>query len=115
MHYAEKDKYMKLIKDFLNGSINTEGFSVLFMTIYEGISQKLRQMKKDFKGKFLKFFEFSDFLVKSKTYGIGNSLALVYGDCDSFNPDSSLRTDIQLDEEELRNSVQILLTILQKA
>ena len=110
-YYTEKDKYVELIKDFLDEKINAEDFSILFMAMYEGINQKLRQMKKDFKEKSLKSFELSDFLVESKACGIGNLLARAYGYCDSFNPDSNLR---MADEEELRNCAQILLFEMQK-
>ena len=89
LHYAEKDEYVELIRDFLDEKINTEDFSIFFMAMYEGINQKLRQMKKDFKEKSLKSFELSNFLVESKACEIGNSLARVYGYCDSFNPDSN--------------------------
>lgn len=53
-----------------------------------------------------KSFELSDFLIESKRYKIGNSLARVYGYCDSFNPDSN---SCIADEEELRNCAQVLL------
>jgi len=108
LHYAEKDKYSELIQDFLDDKINAEDFSIFFMTMYEGINQNLRQMIKDFKEK---SFELSDFLIESKRYKIGNSLARVYGYCDSFNPDSN---SCIADEEELRNCAQILLDELQQ-
>ena len=108
MHYAEKDEYVELIGDFLDEKTNAEDFSIFFMAMYEGINQKLRQMKKDFKEK---SFKLSDFLVESKACGIGNSLARAYGYCDSFNPDSNSRI---ADEEEFRNCAQILLFEMQQ-
>jgi hypothetical protein len=72
--------------------------------MFEGVSKKLSQMKKDFS------FELSDFLVESKAFGIGNSLARAYGSCDNFNTDSNSR---MADEEELINCAQILLLEMQ--
>ncbi len=58
LHSAEKDKYVELIKDFLVEKINAEDFSISFMAMYEGINQKLRQMKKDFKYFLLSVLEY---------------------------------------------------------
>jgi hypothetical protein len=72
------------------------------MAIYEGIKQKLRQMKKDFKDFSLKSFKLSDSLVESKACEIRNLLARAYGSCDNFNPRMA-------EKGELKNCAQILI------
>jgi len=47
-HYSEKHEYINLAKDFLADQITADDFSYAFMGIYEGIGEKLNQMKIDY-------------------------------------------------------------------
>ena len=119
LHWEVKSEYVKLIEDFLNGIINADDFSIIFIRMYEKVNEKLRQFKIDLKEKNIldpsfQSSEISKLLVKGKACGIGDLLSRLYGDCDSFNPDPSSRTDIQLDEEELRNCAKTALFEIQK-
>jgi len=75
------------------------------MGIYEGISRKLGQMKRE------ESVELAKFLNKTDRCGLNRLLASIYGSCDSF----SLDPDIAMsDEKELKNCAQILLFKLQE-
>ena len=102
-HYLEKQEYIKLAKDFLSDQITADDFSYSFMGIYEGISRKLGQMKKD------ESLELANFLKPSRPE-LGGLLARIYGSCDSFSPDPEIA---MADEKELKNCAQILLLKLQ--
>ena len=102
-HYLEKQEYIQLAKDFLSDQITADDFSYSFMAIYEGISRKLGQMKKD------ESLELANFLKPSRPE-LGGLLARIYGSCDSFSPDSEIA---MADEKELKNCAQILLLKLQ--
>lgn len=121
LHWEIKHEYIELMEDFLNEIISADDFPIIFMRIYEKGNKKLRQLKQDFKEKnnlnpSFQSSEMSKLLVKGNAsrYRIGDLLARVYGDCDSFNPDSSSRTDIQLDELQLRDSIKNVLFEMKK-
>jgi len=106
LHYSEKQEYIELAKDFLADQITADDFSYSFMAIYEGISRKLGQMKKD------ESLELANFLKPSRPE-LGDLLARIYGSCDSFSPDPEV--DIAMsDEKELKDCAQILLVKLQE-
>ena len=104
LHYSEKQEYIELAKNFLTDQITADDFSYSFLAIYEGISKKLGQMKKNESLKLVN-------LLKSSRPELGNLLAQIYGSCDSF----SLDPDITMaDKQELKDCAQILLVELQK-
>lgn len=43
-HYLEKHEYINLAKNFLADQITADDFSYAFMSIYEGIGEKLNQI-----------------------------------------------------------------------
>ena len=104
-HYSEKHEYINLAKDFLDDQITADNFSRSFMAIYEGIGEKLGQMKRE------ESVELANFLNKTDRCGLNRLLASIYGSCDSFSldPDFSMS-----DEKELKNCAQILLLKLQE-
>jgi hypothetical protein len=104
LHYSEKQEYIELAKDFLTDQITADDFSYSFMAIYEGISRKLRQMKRN------ESLELANFL-KSSQPELGDLLARICGSCDSFSPDPEVAMS---DEKELKDCAQILLVELQK-
>ena len=104
-HYSEKDKYIELAKDFLTDQITADDFSYAFMAIYEGIGEKLNQMKRE------ESLKLANFLTKTDRYRLNRLLARIYGDCDHYNPDSDFTMS---DEKELKDGAQILLAKLQE-
>jgi len=78
------------------------------MGIYEGISNKLNHMERDFNNN---KEQLAEFLLKPEQSEFGLLLGRIYGDCDHYNPDSDSHL---ADEEELRNHAQILLLEIQK-
>ena len=106
LHYSEKQEYIELAKDFLADQITADDFSYSFMAIYEGIGEKLGQMK------IKESLELANFL-KSSRLELGKLLSLIYGSCDSYSPDPEV--DIAMsDEKELKDYAQILLFKLQE-
>jgi len=106
-HYSEKHEYINLAKDFLDNKITADNFSYSFMAIYEGISEKLDQMKIE------ESLELANFVNKTDRCGLNRLLARIYGSCDSFSPDPEV--DIAMsDEKELKDCAQILLLKLQE-
>lgn len=104
LHYSEKQEYTELAKEFLADQITANDFSYSFLAIYEGIDEKLSQMK------IKESLELVNFL-KSSRSELGKLLARIYGSCDSFSP----YPDITMaDEQELKDCAQILLVELQK-
>lgn len=119
LHWEVKHEYIELIGDFLDGNLDADDFSIIFMRMYEKVTEKLQQLKQDFKEKnnlnpSFQSSEISKLLVKSKACEVGDLLSRLYGDCDSFNPNPSSRTAIQLDEEQLRNCAKTALSEMQK-
>jgi hypothetical protein len=104
LQYSEKHEYIELAKDFLTDQITADDFSYSFMAIYEGISGKLGQMKKD------ESLDLANFLRPSRPE-LGYLLARIYGSCDSFSPDPEVAMS---DEKELKDCAQILLLKLQE-
>jgi hypothetical protein len=104
LHYSEKQEYIELAKDFLADQITADDFSYSFMAIYEGIGEKLGQMK------IKESLELANFL-KSSRPELGKLLARIYGSCDSFSPDPEIAMS---DEKELKDCAQILLFKLQE-
>jgi len=78
LHYSEKQEYIELAKDFLADQITANDFSYSFMAIYEGIGEKLGQMK------IKESLELANFL-KSSRPELGELLARIYGSCDSYS------------------------------
>ena len=106
LHYSEKQEYIELAKDFLADQITADDFSYSFMAIYEGIGEKLGQMKIEESLELANFF-------KSSRPELGKLLARIYGSCDSYSPDPEV--DIAMsDEKELKDYAQILLFKLQE-
>ena len=101
LHYSEKQEYTELAKDFLADQITADDFSY---SIYEGIAEKLGQMK------IKESLELVNFL-KSSRPELGKLLARIYGSCNSFSPDPDIT---MADEQELKDCAQILLVELQK-
>jgi hypothetical protein len=104
LNYSEKQEYIELAKDFLTDQITADNFSYSFMAIYEGISRKLDQMKRN------ELLELANFLKPSRPE-LGDLLARIYGSCDSFNPDPEVAMS---DVKELKDCAQILLLKLQE-
>jgi len=104
LHYSEKQEYTELAKDFLADQITADDFSYSFLAIYEGIGEKLGQMK------IKESLELVNFL-KSSRPELGKLLARIYGSCDSFSPDPDIT---MADEQELKDCAQILLLTLQE-
>ena len=104
LHYSEKQEYIELAKDFLADEVTADDFSYSFMAIYEGISGKLGQMKRN------ESLELANFLEPSRRE-LGDLLASIYGSCDSFSPDPAVPMS---DEKELKDCAQILLLKLQE-
>ena len=104
LHYSEKQEYTELAKDFLADQITADDFSYSFLAIYEGIGEKLGQMK------IKESLELVNFL-KSSRPELGKLLARIYGSCDSFSPDPEIAMS---DEKELKDCAQILLFKLQE-
>ena len=65
-HYSEKHEYINLAKDFLDNQITADDFSRSFMAIYEGIGEKLGQMKRE------ESVELANFLNKTDRYGLNS-------------------------------------------
>ena len=106
LQYSERQEYIELAKDFLTDQITVDDFSYSFMSIYQGISQKLGQMAKD------ESLELVNFLKPNRSE-LGHLLARIYGSCDSFSLDPEV--DIAMsDEKELKDWAQILLLKLQE-
>lgn len=102
LHYSEKQKYIKLAKDFLEDKITADSFSLVFMDIYEGITTKSIQMQKD------QPLELENFLKPDQPdqpdrSELGSLVTRIYGSCDSFNLDPTVT------EEELKVHAQELL------
>ena len=76
------------------------------MAIYEGIGEKLGQMK------IKESLELANFL-KSSRPELGKLLARIYGSCDSYSPDPEVEIAMS-DEKELKDYAQILLFKLQE-
>ena len=106
LHYSEKQEYIELSKDFLTDQITADDFSYSFMAIYEGISPKLGQMRRN------ESLELANFLKPSRPK-LGDLLARIYGSCDSFSPDPEVEIAMS-DEKELKDCAQILLLKLQE-
>lgn len=106
LHYSEKQEYIELAKDFLADQITADDFSYSFMAIYEGIGEKLGQMK------IAESLELTNFF-KSSRPELGKLLARIYGSCDSYSPDPEVEITIA-DEKELKDCAQILLVKLQE-
>jgi hypothetical protein len=106
LHYSEKQEYIELAKDFLTDQITADDFSYSFMAIYEGISRKLGQMKRN------ESLELANFLKPSRPE-LGDLLARIYGSCDSFSSDPEVEIAMP-DEKELKDCAQILLLKLQE-
>ena len=104
LHYSEKQEYIELTKNFLADQITADDFSYSFMAIYEGIGEKLGQMK------IKESLELANFL-KSSRLELGKLLALIYGFCDSYSPNLKIAMS---DEKELKDCAQILLFKLQE-
>jgi len=104
LHYSEKQEYIELAKNFLANKITADNFSYSFMAIYEGISQRLCQMEKN------ESLELANFLTPNRSE-LGDLLARIYGSCDNFSLDSDI---VMIDEQELRDCAQILLSRLQE-
>ena len=104
LHYSEKQEYIELAKNFLADQITADDFSYSFIAIYEGIGEKLDQMK------IKESLELANFL-KSSRPELGKLLARIYGSCDSYSPDTEITMS---DEKELKNYAQILLFKLQE-
>ncbi len=102
-HYSEKHEYINLAKDFLDNKITADNFSYSFMAIYEGIGEKLDQMKIE------ESLELANFVNKTDRCELNRLLARIYGSCDSFSPDIAMA-----DEKELKDYAQILLFKLQE-
>jgi len=107
LHYAEKQEYIDLAKDFLADQITADDFSYSFQAIYEGINKKLGKMERD------ESLDLATFLDKPPRPGLGDLLADIYGSCDSFSPDPEVEIAMS-DEEELKEWAQILLLKLQE-
>ena len=45
MHYAIREEYTNLGKDFLDGRINEQDFVDFYTSLYEGVADKLEEMK----------------------------------------------------------------------
>lgn len=83
-NYLEKHEYINLTKDFLNNEITADDFSYSFQAIYEGITEKVRQMERE------EPLELANFLSETKTdeeYELENLLLAIYDACDDFSPD----------------------------
>jgi hypothetical protein len=104
-HYLEKQEYLNLAKDFLDNKITADDFSYSFMAIYEGISEKVAQMKRE------ESLELANFLNKTDRSELHELLLPIYGACDSFSPDPDFTLS---DEKELKDYAQILLLKLQE-
>ena len=102
-HYLEKQEYIQLTKNFLADKINADDFSYSFIAIYEGINQKLSQLKTT------ESVELTNFLEPARPE-LGKLLASIYGYCDSFSQDIEISLS---DEQELKNCAQLLLVKLQ--
>ena len=72
-HYSEKHEYINLAKDFLDNKITADDFSYAFMGIYEGIGDKLDQMKRE------ESLELANFVNKTDRCGLNRLLAGIYG------------------------------------
>jgi len=103
-HYSEKHEYIDLAKNFLDDQIIADDFSYSFMAIYEGITKKVRQMKRE------ESLELANFLKPNRSE-LGELLARIYGSCDSYSPDPEMTMS---DEKELKYWSQILLFKLQE-
>lgn len=99
--YLEKQEYIQLANYFLADEITADDFSSGFMAIYQGISQKVAQMKRE------ESLELVHFL-KPNRCELGYLLARIYGDCDSFNIDPEVEIATTT-EEELKECAKSLL------
>lgn len=104
LHYSQKQEYIQLAKDFLANQITADDFSYSFIAIYEGIGEKLGQMK------IKESLKLANFLKPSRPE-IGKLLARIYGSCDSYSPDPEIAMS---DKKELKDYAQILLFKLQE-
>ena len=104
-HYSEKQEYINLAKNFLDNKITANNFSHSFMAIYEGIGEKLDQMKEE------ESLELANFINKTDRCGLNRLLAHIYGSCDSFSSDTDFTMS---DEKKLKNYARILLLKLQE-
>ena len=76
------------------------------MAIYEGISTKLDQMRRN------ESLELANVLKPSRPK-LSDLLARIYGSCDSFSPDPEVEIAMS-DEKELKDCAQILLLKLKE-
>jgi hypothetical protein len=63
-HYSEKHEFINLAKDFLDNKITLDNFSYSFMAIYEGIGEKLDQIKRE------ESLELANFVNKTNRCGL---------------------------------------------
>ena len=101
VHYSERKKYLDIARDFLANKLTPYDFSLCFMGIYEGINNKISEMKKN------EALELANWL-NSNELQVVELLARMYGCCDDFNVDSSIA-----DEKELKSWAKTLIEKLQ--
>ena len=106
-HYYERLEYISLIKDFLNNEITVENFADSFVTIFEGINQKLNQMQLDESLELINFLNKND----GSRHEIHDLILRIYGACDSFGLDNNSRISA---EKELQDYGKSLLLKLQE-
>jgi hypothetical protein len=85
--------------------MTADDFSSYFMSIYEGVAQKVYPMARE------ESLELANFLTKSDRSKIGPLLCDIYGSCDSFSPDPDFSMS---DEKELKDCAQLLLLKFQE-
>lgn len=103
-HYSEKQEYIELMEDFLENKITADDFSHSFMSIYEGVSKKLSQIRKK------ESLELLNFLKMPNRYWVDILLSSLYGSCDAFSLDPELNMS---SETELKSFARTLLLIFE--
>lgn len=104
-HYAEKNEYINLARNFINAQITADDFSSSFLAIYEGINEKINQMRKK------ESLELANFINETNQFELVTLLAKTYGSCDSFLLELE---SLSSNEIELKNYAQILLSQLEQ-
>lgn len=96
------DSYIKLIEEFLNYKINADKFQTNY---YE---MRRSDINKDLKWDDMLYIV--DNLKLEQFQGLSSVISKLFTDLDVFEPDSSVREDYEIDEQELRDYAEDALS-----
>lgn len=98
IYWENRKLYLQLMEKFVNGRIDGRQFDREFCRMWGLDRDKHFSMEK--------LLDKRDDVELTKLQGFSAIISELFTDCDSFEPDSSLRDDFDISEEELRNCVK---------